>query len=137
MTSETDDKKRQLVEQAERCFEQEQWDQAIKLFRESREICRATQSTDGVRYADEMIEKASTNYQKLLQPEVNLDAPLGQLVRIICPTCQKIGTVTVDRYTIDAARETQGDSLIRVYIFAGDICEHEFTVLLDAKFKAR
>jgi len=125
------------VEEAKLRFEEEQWDRAIALFQESRALCLAQHWPDGVRYADEMIEKASTNFQKILQSEVNLDAPAGQLVRVICPTCKKIGTVQVDRYTIDGAREMQGDSLIRLYIFAGDICEHEFTVILDAKFKAR
>ncbi len=138
MASESIDKKNwRLVEEANRYFEKEQWNRVISLFQESRAICLAQQWQDGVRYADEMIAKASTNYQKLLQSEVNLDKPGGRLVRVICPTCQAIGTVSVDQYTIDGARETTGDSLIRLYIFQGDICEHEFAVILDAKFKSR
>ncbi len=138
MASESPDKRNwRLVEEAKRCFEKEQWNRVISLFQESRAICLAQHWQDGVRYADEMIAKASTNFQKLLQSEVNLDKPGGRLVRVLCPRCQKIGTVSVDQFTIDGARETAGDSLIRLYIFPGDICEHEFTVYLDAKFKSR
>ncbi len=138
MASESPDKRNwRLVEEAKRCFEKGQWNRVISLYQESRAICLAQHWQDGVRYADEMIAKASTNFQKLLQPEINLDQPGGRLVRVVCPTCQAIGTVSVDQYTIDGARESTGDSLIRLYIFPGDICKHEFTVYLDAKFRSR
>ena len=96
-----------------------------------------TEGINGANHADGEKSQASVDLQRLLQPDVTLDAPNGKLVRVICPTCKKIGTVAVDQFSIDAARETQGDALVRLYIFAGDICEHEFTVILDAKFKAR
>jgi len=132
-----DKKNWSIVEDAKSYLTQQKWEQAISLFRESRSICVAQQWADGVRYADEMIEKASRARQNSQSLEADHDKPIDQKIRIVCPTCKKTGIIQVDRNVIEEMLEEKGDSLIRLHIFPGDICEHTFAVFIDARFKAR
>jgi hypothetical protein len=58
-------------------------------------------------------------------------------LRVSCPYCNKVGVITVDKDVIGDGRFDRGDSLVFMRIFKGEICEHEFTVTLDANFKVR
>ncbi len=126
-----DKKNWDLVEEAKACYTQQKWERAISLFRESRAICVTQQWLDGVKYADEMIEKASRELQKVGEQ------PLDKKIRVICPTCHKTGIVQVDQHVMLEAMETQRDYLVRVRVFAGEICDHDFTALVDPNFRAR
>ncbi len=126
-----------LVEDAKACYSQQKWEQAISLFRESRSICASQQWLDGVRYADEMIEKASQELKKMLVREIDLEKPIEKKIRVICPTCHKTGVVQVDTHIMSEAMETQGDKLIRARVFSGEICEHDFTIYVDPNYRAR
>ncbi len=125
-----DKKNWSIVEEAKEWYNQRKWDRAIALFRESRAICAAQQWADGVRYADGMIEKATKELQKA-------EEVLDKKIRVICPTCHKNGIVQVDRHIMLEAMETQRDYLVRVHVFSGEICDHDFTALVDPNFKAR
>ncbi len=132
-----DKKNWQLVEEAKACYTQQKWARAISLFRESRAICVAQQWQDGVKYADEMIEKATKELQLGSPRETGAEPLLDKKIRVICPKCHKSGIVQVDKHIMEEAMETQRDYLIRVRVFEGEICEHEFIALVDPNFKAR
>ncbi len=61
----------------------------------------------------------------------------GKRIRVSCPRCYKVGVITAQKDVIDAGMLAQPDSLVRVHVFPGDVCEHEFDLTLDAKYKAR
>ncbi len=126
-----------LVEEAKVCYTQQKWERAITLFKESRAICIAQQWLDGVRYADEMIAKATKELQQAAPRETDGEIPLDKKIRVICPKCHKTGTVQVDKHVMEEAMETQRDYLVRVRVFEGEICEHEFIALVDPNYKAR
>ncbi len=136
--SESVDKKNwDLVEDAKASFTQQKWEQAISLFRKSRSICAAQQWLDGIRYADEMIQKATIELQKALSGDTSGEPFVDKKIRVICPMCHKSGIVQVDPHIMSEALETQRDYLVRVRVFEGEICDHEFIALVDPNFKAR
>ncbi len=61
----------------------------------------------------------------------------GKHIRVSCPRCYKVGVITAQKDVIDAGLLVQPDSMIRVHVFPGDVCEHEFDFTLDATYKAR
>ncbi len=126
-----------LVEAAKACYAAQKWERAISLFEESRAICVAQNWTDGVRFADEMIDKSSKELLKVSSGEAGADQSIGKRIRVICPKCHKTGTVQVDTHIMEEAHEVQRDHLVRVRVFEGEICEHEFVALVDPNYKAR
>jgi hypothetical protein len=58
-------------------------------------------------------------------------------IRIICPYCNKTGSVPVDRGVITEIISQKQDYMVQLAIFPGDVCEHEFSVRIDANFKSR
>ena len=58
-------------------------------------------------------------------------------IRIMCPSCYKTGTIMVERGVIREDMQQHADGMIKVHVFAGEICEHEFSVNLDVNFKVR
>ncbi len=56
---------------------------------------------------------------------------------VACPACCKTGAVPVDQRVVEGALEQQGDKLLRLQIFAGDICEHAFSIIVDAHLHVR
>ncbi len=63
--------------------------------------------------------------------------PLEKDIWVMCPTCKKTGAVPVDRHVVEGALEQQGDSLLHLHVFSGDISEHAFMVTVDANLKVR
>ncbi len=63
--------------------------------------------------------------------------PLTKEILVMCPSCHKTGTVAVDPRLVKGAQELEGDSMLEVHVFSGDICGHDFTVTVDAHFKVR
>ncbi|OLS12023.1 MAG: hypothetical protein RBG13Loki_4367 [Promethearchaeota archaeon CR_4] len=126
-----------LVANAKSYLAQQKWEKAIALFWESRSICVAQQWLEGVRYADDMIDKASRALQTSLKSQMNPDAPTDQQIRLACPKCKKIGSIRVHKQIIEDMLREKGDSLIPLRIFPGDVCDHEFAIFVDARFKAR
>ncbi len=61
----------------------------------------------------------------------------GKRVRVVCPRCNKIGSIVAQKDVLDDGMLVQADSLVRVHVFPGDVCEHEFDVTLDAHYKTR
>ncbi len=55
----------------------------------------------------------------------------------MCPACHKTGMVAVDPRLVKGALELEGDSMLAIHIFSGDICGHDFTVTVDAHFMVR
>ena len=56
---------------------------------------------------------------------------------ISCPICRKTGSLHIDKDETEAFVHQTMDSLVKLQVFAGEICEHDFTVTIDANFKAR
>ncbi len=132
-----DKKNWNLVEEAKACLTQQKWERAITLFRESRAICVTQNWMDGVRFADEMIEKATQEYLKIPRQDTGIEQLPGKRIRVSCPKCHKTGIVQVDTHILDEAMEVQRDRLLRVRVFEGEICEHEFIALIDPNYKVR
>ncbi len=132
-----DKKNWDIVEEAKACLTQQKWERAISLFRESRTICIAQQWPEGVQYADDMIAKATHELQQVSPRETGAEQPLDKKIRVICPKCHKTGIVQVDQHIMEEVMETQRDYLVRVRVFEGEICDHEFIALIDPKYKAR
>ncbi len=63
--------------------------------------------------------------------------PLTKKILVMCPACHRTGTVAVDPRLVKGVLELEGDSLLQVYVFAGDICDHDFRVTVDAHFMVR
>ncbi len=64
-------------------------------------------------------------------------SPLEKKIWVSCPRCRKTGAVPVDQRVVEGALELQGDKMINLHVFAGDICEHSFTVTVDAHLRVR
>jgi hypothetical protein len=58
-------------------------------------------------------------------------------IRLMCPRCGKVGTIEVDAGIVIDGMRDRGDSMLALQVYRDEICEHEFTVMLDANFKAR
>jgi len=61
----------------------------------------------------------------------------GKRVRVVCPRCNKVGVIAAHEDVIDAGLLARPDSMVRVHVFPGDVCEHESDFDLDASNRAR
>ncbi len=58
-------------------------------------------------------------------------------IQVMCPTCHKTGTVLVDESLVEATLAQEGDSLLYLHVFVGDVCDHAFSIMVDANLKVR
>ncbi len=63
--------------------------------------------------------------------------PLTKTILVMCPACHKTGMVAVDPRLVKGALEQEGDSMLQVHVFGGEVCDHAFTVTVDAHFMVR
>lgn len=56
-----------------------------------------------------------------------------ELVRIQCPSCGKIGNVSVDKEMVLSSP----GKVMRYPVVKGMVCEHAFMITIDVNFKAR
>lgn len=58
-------------------------------------------------------------------------------IGLICPICNKTGFITIERVLVDQVLHENGDWMMELQVFAGEICEHEFLVRIDANMQVR
>jgi hypothetical protein len=58
-------------------------------------------------------------------------------IRVSCPCCNKVGTISVDQDVVNDGMLDRQDSMLTLHVFKDDICEHEFTIVIDAHYKVR
>jgi hypothetical protein len=58
-------------------------------------------------------------------------------IRLICPICGETGKIEVDKSLLHEMIQHSKDSLIEVQVFKDEVCNHEFTIRVDARLKAR
>ena len=67
-----------------------------------------------------------------------IEEPLrGKQIRISCPRCNKVGTIMVDPDVVGDGMLERDDSMLTMHVFKGDVCEHEFLIIIDALFRVR
>ena len=67
-----------------------------------------------------------------------IDAELSRkFIRVSCPYCNKVGTISVDQEVVNDGMLDRLDSLLTLHVFKDDLCEHEFRIVIDAHFKVR
>ncbi len=68
---------------------------------------------------------------------VEQDAALGKRIRVACPYCNKVGVIVAEKDVLNDGMLARADSMVKMRVFRGDVCEHEFEVALDWHCKAR
>ncbi len=65
-------------------------------------------------------------------------AGIAAIERILakCPYCKKTGVIVANKDVIDDSLFTRADSTVRVRVFPGEVCEHEFDFTLDKRHNA-
>ena len=61
----------------------------------------------------------------------------GKHIRVSCPWCNKVGIISVDQDVVGDGMLDRQDSMLTMHVFEGDICEHEFVIVIDAHYKVR
>ncbi|MHA1997825.1 MAG: hypothetical protein ACTSU9_06875 [Promethearchaeota archaeon] len=66
-----------------------------------------------------------------------LSRVLGKKLRFICPVCNAIGKIKVDKILLESCLTDKDAGLMEIQIFAGEACEHEFRIMVDTQLKVR
>ena len=62
---------------------------------------------------------------------------ISRRIWLACPSCNKVGCITVDKQLMESCVMERGDGLMPVQVFEGEICTHDFEVLVDTKLNQR
>ena len=69
--------------------------------------------------------------------ESNDATPTGKNIRVSCPCCNKVGIIAVDAGVVGDGMLDRMDSMITLHVFKGDVCDHEFAIIIDSHYKVR
>ncbi len=58
-------------------------------------------------------------------------------VRILCPACNKTGTIEINKDLAVDVLDEQGTGLLEMHVFSGEICNHALAIIIDGKFAVR
>ena len=58
-------------------------------------------------------------------------------IRILCPGCNKAGTIEVNKCLMGAMLADEGTGLIEMHVFAGEICVHDLVIFMDGNYMVR
>ncbi len=80
--------------------------------------------------------RGSLKYSKCRM--ITVDAsPAEKQIMVMCPVCHVSGALFIDKMLVEATLEQAGDSLLHLHVFQGDICDHAFSITVDAHLKVR
>ncbi len=68
---------------------------------------------------------------------VEQETALGKRIRVMCPYCKKVGVIVAEKDVLSDGMLVRADSMVKMRVFRGDVCEHEFEVALDWHYKVR
>jgi len=80
--------------------------------------------------------EAATPTQAAIRALDALIRPPPDRVRLMCPVCQASGRIRVDPARV-RSMASAGGGVMQLQVQAGEICDHAFTVHVDAHLCAR